>query len=379
MPPNDHFQAWDSYRSALTELYQRDLETLIATPEATDVEAADEPALNRALESSERLEGVLTEKLESDDASERQLAQMKLAAAASVDAGIAADLVRQAEDAPAVEALIARAEGELSSLSFVISEADPVLSAATLDQVPGLEGGGPNGNAQAETVEKAIAKTISGIRDDAAAGGNVAVGGLVAIGVPVSDALGAVSQELIGNLGKIGPLIHKALEFLKKAIDKLLGLLGGKVAKAISDKLSSWLEDLKDGKMTAGILDRVWQTDGIEEEAKKAVREAGPDLTEERAAGAIEELEGLGKAFAKQAGFVSKVLKVVKFVSPAIAALHPGGPIFLAAGYGAALLYLTLGGADYVDWQRAELDGFFDRVNGVRHIVDAAVVSAARS
>lgn len=363
-------EAWDDYRGALTRVYGQGVESLIASEEATEVENPEEP-IEEALQSSTRLTEATGERADGGDPEDRQLAILQLAAGADVDLGVAADLARR-EDQPAVQGLVE--EARKASLSFALPGADAVLSARTLGDIPEVPASDPEAKAQAESVEDAIESTIAKIRDQAAAGGQDVVRGVTVVGVPLGDALGAVATGAIGALGKeFGFFIRKAVAFLSRAVEKLLRLLGTDFTNAIAEKLKDLLKDAKEGNLLADLLKRVWGTDAIEAEAKEKVTGAGAKLTEERAGAAIEKLKQLQAAYEKQTGLVRKVLKGVAVLQGFIVHIQPAGPLALGAGYAAVLVFLTLSGADYVDWQRADLDGFFDRVPGVRHIVDAAV------
>lgn len=367
--------AWGAYREALGRIYESDVESLIATPEPTEV-VAEEP-IGDALRSSGQLTEAIGASLDHGSPEDRQLAIMQLAAAAEVDMGVAVDLARREEGVAREAAQLqgVMAAGREASLSFALPEAEPVLVAQALDQVPGVPGEGPpppGGNV--ENLENAIEATIAKIRSDAAAGGQDVVAGLSVVGVPLGHALGAVAEGAIGALGKeVGRWVRKAVAFLGKAVEKLLRLLGTKVTDAIAGKLDELLKDLEEGDLLADVLKRAWGTDAIEADAKKAVTDPSASLSEEDVGAAVEKLERLQAAYGKQAGFVRKVLKAVKFVQGFVFHIQPAGPLILGAGYASALAFLTLSGADYVDWERADMDGFFDRVDGVRHIVAEAV------
>lgn len=371
-------EIWTAYQEALTRIYDRDIESLIATPEPTEV-VSEEP-LDEALSRSEQLTEAIGTALDQGSPEKRQLASMQLAAAAEVDIGVAVDLARREEgraaEAPEIQALMA--EGRASSLSFALPEAEPVLSAQVLDQVPGVpEVGPPPPNVNAENLENAVEETIAKIRDQAAAGGKDVVAGLAVVGVPLGHALGAVAEGAIGALGQeVGRWVRRAVDFLAKAVEKLLRLLGTEFTTAIADQLADLMKDVKEGDLLADVLKRVWGTDAIEADAKKTVTDPGVNLSEESAGVALEKLKQLQAAYGKQTGFVRKVLRGVKFVQGFVFHIQPVGPLALGAGYAAALAFLTLSGADYVDWERADLDGSFDRVDGVRHIVNEAVGKA---
>lgn len=378
MTTERYHEAWGSYRDALTRIYATDVQSLIATREPTEVERPEEP-IDEALRSSQQLTDALGERLEGDGAEDRQLAALQLAAGADVDIGVAMDLARREEESletmgRTVEPQALMAEARNLSLSFQIPEADGVLDARSLEEVPdvpSLEGGS---SAEAETVENAIETAIAAIRDQAAAGGQDVVRGAATIGVPLGGALGAVAQGAIDALSeKVGYFVRKALAFLAKAIQKLLRLLGSDFTKAVADRLEGLLEDLENGDLLADVLKRIWDTDSIEAECKRKVTEAGDKLTEKRAGMAVDKLQQLQAAYTKQTGLVRKVLKGVAVLQGFVVHIQPVGPLVLGGGYAATLVFLTLSGADYVDWPRADLDGFFDRVDGVRHIVDGAV------
>ena len=78
--------AWRSYQDSISQLYQDDVRSLIATNERTEVAAvAQEAEADSALESSEILAATIADRLATADPYDRQLVQAQLVAGASVD------------------------------------------------------------------------------------------------------------------------------------------------------------------------------------------------------------------------------------------------------------------------------------------------------
>lgn len=363
-------EAWGSYREAIASIYRQDLRALVATSGPTEPEVLEGDPVDRALGSSQRLAAALAERLDSGEEAERRLATIQLAAAASVDLGVAADLARRSDEVETAEAGMA-----VESLSFALPDAVPVLDAEVLPEALAgewlaFEGPSPSAEDLANEVEVVIGE----IKSQVAEAGGAAVEGLVNVAVPAGEGLEAVARGLLGLLGEdVGRAVRRVVSFAVKGIEKLLRLLGAGLAEKVAVRLDDWLDGLRRGEAWDAVLTRLWETRRIEAETTQRV--AAALLTEERAREAAERLQTLGKAHRKQAGLVRKALRFVNFVGPAAAGLAPpAGPLILGGGYAAAVTFLLLGGADYVDWYRLEDVPALDRIDGVRHIVEAAVI-----
>ncbi len=372
MATEQYRNAWAEYRESIEAIYQRDIRGLIETAEATDVVVEEDEVLDRALERSRNLGEVTAERMTSGDPGERELARVQLAAAASIDAGIAEDLARRSPDIE-VDELAAAEDDETGSLSFLMPDAAPILSAEAIEK---LENGRAEGadSEDPAAVEKAVEDAIAAIREDGAGCGQVAVSGLMAVGVPLNDALAPLVKGIAGWAGeRLGRLARKAMDFIAEAISKLLKALGTKMTKAIADQIDAWLKELRerDGSLIEEALDFVWETDEISSEARQGVTGQGAALSANGGAEAIRQLNSLKRTFGRQAKFVRRVMKGAKFLAPG-ASVVPAGPIVFGAAFALGLVYVVVVGGDYVDWYRFGEDGFFDRVDGVRHVAVAA-------
>lgn len=365
-----HYEAWDDYRGAIEALYEVPLQSLIATTEPTLPPAPQPDQVDRLLDHSQRLADALATKLDTEDADQRNLAQMQLAAGAAVDIGLGNDLLRVSDEGGEVSS-----EG---SASFVLPEAEPVLSATHPDEAIAGQAGTP-GSADADALKAAVEKAIDAIHDDATTGAQSSFAGLVGIGgATLAEAANAVLSQALEKLGgQVSWLVHKAIALVLKAVDKLLSLLGKDRQDQLRRKVAEWVQGLEEGDLAGAVLDRVYETGRLKKALADCIDQGASNLAGARSEQAQKELAALTARLHKQMGQLGWVVKGLQWVGTVVVGLQPAGPLLLAGAYLGALSFSVVSGGDYLDWYRVEVDSWLDRVDGVRHVVAAAVPECA--
>jgi len=195
--------------------------------------------------------------------------------------------------------------------------------------------------------------------------GKAALEGLVSIGLDeVGKAIGVIGQDIAKSLGKVEEvtrLYRLFRDFLQRAYDSLMELLGPKIAEFVGERVKEWLEKLTSGDLVEGLLEKLYKTATTREELRPTIMESPAKL--EKYHTAIEKVNGLNEAYRKQTGLVDKILPKMKYVTLIPAAKLPQAKVVLAAAYVLMCGYVIYLGGDYVDAPDLER---FNRIPGVR-------------
>ena len=213
-----------------------------------------------------------------------------------------------------------------------------------------------------------IADALDLIPDRAARTGQAALGGLLGLGVAeVARAAGVVGMNLADALGqaeKVTRLYSLFRDFLLKAYDALVGLVGESLAGTAAQKVVEWLEDLREGEQIGELLERLYETERTSQALSQLVGQSG--AAPEKFAAAIERLDELGAAYGRQMDLSDHLVRGLKFLSFVPAAALPQGRLVMAAAYMLLGAYVVWSGGDYVDARRLER---LNRVPGVQRVV----------
>jgi hypothetical protein len=199
--------------------------------------------------------------------------------------------------------------------------------------------------------------------------GKRALEGLVSLGLgEVARAVGALGLDIARVLGlaeETTRLYSLFRDYLVRAYEALMALLGPKVAEFVSQQVKDWVERMVDGETVDALLERLYETRQTRDELRSLIRES--DAALETFVTAIEQVGGLDDAFRKQTGLVDRILPALRYLTLIPAAALPQGKLLLAVGYVIMGGYVILVGGDYVDARRLEK---LDRVPGVRRVVE---------
>jgi hypothetical protein len=252
--------------------------------------------------------------------------------------------------------------------------AEPALQLLLGDQAP-PPGGAERGRKPTSVDEARVELTLQAgdalvlIAERAADSGRTGLEGLVSIGMDeITKAIGVVGLDIAKALGQaeqVTQLYRLFRDFLERACDSIMALLGPQVAEFVGKQVKGWVEKIMSGELVDDLLEKLYQTAKTKEALRPAIMgsQAGLDsfLT------AIEKVSGLNEAFRKQTGLVDKILPKLKYLTLIPAARLPQGKVVLAAAYLLLTGYVILVGGDYVD--APDLDKL-DRVPGVRREVE---------
>lgn len=213
------------------------------------------------------------------------------------------------------------------------------------------------------------ADALAMISERALDGGQAALDGLVSIGLDeVGKAVGLIGLDLARALGKaeqVSRLYQLFHEFLERAYESLIALLGPKVAEFVGQKVKGWLEKIVGGELLSILLENLYQTERTSESLRPTIMHSDAELV--RFQVAIEKVSALDDAYRQQTGLVGKIIPRLKYLTLIPAAKLPQAKVALALALVLLAGYVVFVGADYVDAPTLEK---LDRIPGVRREVE---------
>lgn len=328
--------------------------------------------------STQLTEAVTAQLLEEDPALRIQ-ASTRLLAKALTDFDVSQYLLQAAMDEEDDTEWAEDPTGERSRTGFPLEEQLGILT-GKLETGFGVteRGGGPPADIKTARygLSSAIEDTLASISEQAGNTAQMALNGLLGIGVAqAAEAAGTVGLQIAQVLGQAERVTHLyalVRDFALKAYDSLLGLIGPRLAEVVGQQVLEWLNDLKEGKKTAEILEKLYETEQTGAELDTLTKSSQVEL--QRFVDAINGVESLEEAYRLQIRLADKVIPKLKYLRLIPAAALPAARLLLAAVYIVLGSYVVLAGADFVDSKRLSK---LDRVPGVRQVVKGQLTPKA--
>ncbi len=368
--------AWRAYDTAISGLGgSNQLMPIDRGPEPTDI-GPDADRGRLLVERSSELGLVLAERLSTTDLDERNLASLKLIAAATVDLHVATELM-VSPDADNAGRATRGTERTISIPRDVREILDAPLGDGVSGLLPATRAAVPaDPGAARKALEQAIQEFVADIPKNSAEILQRSVIGTATLGVPVLSAAAgdAVSQVLAHMPTSLSHAIKQAAGLVLEAIKKLRAAFGfGQDQEDQARvKVAGWFKELEDNRDTAtALLDTVFETKRVTDATMTAVRDA-PDYVEAAQFNqATEDLKKLIGADGKTKDMLTLALRGIGLAATPLLGLSPWGPLAVAAAYVAIGGYAVYSGADYLDtyWS----PDWLDHVDGLRKTVTSAL------
>lgn len=307
-----------------------------------------------------------------EDARQRSMVEVQLLAAAAADLAMAERLT--ASNQPAVRMRSAISVNQEGLILQALRDPASLLAPAAL---PAARRGG-EGTANEKTVLlEATWNCLEAVRKDTARASRDAITSLLSMRLAVlKEAAEMLGGSIIGSLqGEEGGFLQTAVDYVLSAILKLRLLIGPEGEQQVKEAVLEFLEKVKEEEFLAKNVDKFLGATQVYEDGKAWLRGYEGDaaalapLTAQMAA-----LQGSFAGRVKVADMIVKGLAVVKLL-PALAA-PPWGPLAVAAAYLGVVGYVLYSAHDHID---SDKYAFFDRVDGVRGVLRAALVTAENS
>jgi hypothetical protein len=171
--------------------------------------------------------------------------------------------------------------------------------------------------------------------------------------------------ELLGQAEKVTRLYNAFRDFLNRAYESLIELLGRQLAQTSAEQVLEWVNELKEGASLNTILENFYETQQTFQNLQKLVTASQAQL--EQFIAAIQRVSTLDSAYRKQITWAKKVLQALKWFGTLSTAVLPQGQLVLATFFITLGSYIILVGADYVDSPNLTL---LNCVPGVRRVVE---------
>ena len=367
MPAQSFQEAWSAYEDVVAEA-ERSAGEIYAQKlqERGDVLA----------ERSADVRAALVTSLQGDDLGQRELAGLKLIAAAAHDLSMASEMY-------SLETVEPGAEVERGAFSAVLaspelrSVLDAPMEAGIMALVEVERAALPSDPAAARAeLEKAITEFISEIPNEASGLSQKVIGGVVNLGLgPAQAAASLASQEILARVPEgLSLIARKAAVLVVEAIQKLRAALGSEQEQQVLDKAKEWLQKAQESQdAITELLDMIYETPRIKQEVETTLKDAPDTLTAAQFNQATQSLQDMLGRYSKTKGTLNVLMSVLAFAKTPLMTSVPWGPLAVYASYVGIFGYAVYSGGDYLDWYRTGQTDWLDRVKGLRTQVHTAL------
>jgi hypothetical protein len=378
MPAQSFQEAWGAYEEAIQDLYRAPTD-VVAEAERSAGEIYIEKLQQRGdilAERSADVRTALEASLQSDDLGQRELAGLKLIAAAAHDLSMASEMY-------ALETVKPGAEVERGAFSAVLASPDlrGVLDAPMETGIMGLveveRAALPVDPAAARAeLEKNIKDFLSEIPDEASGLSQKVIGGVINLGLgPAQAAASLAVQEILARIPEgLSLIARKAAVLVVEAIQKLRTAWGKEQEQQAMDKVKEWLDKAKDNQdAITELLDTIYETQRIQEEVNSILKNTPATLPASQFNQATQSLQDMLGSYGKTKGTLNVLMSVLAFAKTPLMGSVPWGPLAVYVTYVGIFGYAVYSGGDYLDWYRTGETDWLDRVKGLRATVRSAL------
>jgi hypothetical protein len=378
MPAQSFQEAWSAYEEAVQDLYRAPTD-VVAEAERSAGEIYAQKLQERGdvlVERSADVRAALVTSLQGDDLGQRELAGLKLIAAAAHDLSMASEMY-------SLETVEPGAEVERGAFSAVLaspelrSVLDAPMEAGIMALVEVERAALPSDPAAARAeLEKAITEFISEIPNEASGLSQKVIGGVVNLGLgPAQAAASLASQEILARVPEgLSLIARKAAVLVVEAIQKLRAALGSEQEQQVLDKAKEWLQKAQESQdAITELLDMIYETPRIKQEVETTLKDAPDTLTAAQFNQATQSLQDMLGRYSKTKGTLNVLMSVLAFAKTPLMTSVPWGPLAVYASYVGIFGYAVYSGGDYLDWYRTGQTDWLDRVKGLRTQVHTAL------
>jgi hypothetical protein len=314
----------------------------------------------------------------SENLEQRELASLKLLAAAASDLSVAGDMLEMADEEPGAQAERS-GRGAVAASTDLRSVLDAPMEAGITGLLDVERGGLPADMAGARAaLNAAIAELLRSVPDNAASTSQTAAVELGSIGFgPVKSAASLAVDAILDKLPPdITPLSRRASQVAVEAVKKIRSALGQDNEQAIRGQAAEWAEQIeRDRGFVSTLLDMLYQTERIGQDTADLIAKAPGTLQPAAFNQATEKLNVLQATSDKTSKTLNALLKVMAFVKVPLLAAAPWGTLAITTAYLGVLGYTIYSNGDILDWHRMGEVKWLDRVEGLRTTVKKSLTA----
>jgi hypothetical protein len=368
MPTQSYESALREYRTAMDDV-RKPAEGAVERGGGGVSPSAREAELDRVVKRSEELRTMLSSAVASEDPDVRDIAGLKLLAAAAYDLALAGDMVTTGEaEAREVERSTSAvfASPDLKLILDAPLDATAVKSLATIERSAFPTKPGPARDKLRDMVEP----FVKDIAEKSAGSATTAVTGALTFGLgPLEAGLSAVTQEIMAKVPEgVSAFVRYAARLAQEAVLKLWEAFGQSEQEEIKSKTQGWFKDLLEKKdYAASLLDSLYESARLKEEVVAMI-----DNTKVTEVGsfkkAADALDDLSSRYAHIVKTLEWVMRAVGWIRTPLLGVTPWGPMAAYGVYGGVLGYSIYAGGDYLDATRFD-NKWLDHVVGLRTVI----------
>ena len=360
-------QAWKNYQQAIVRLRSRATER---TERSVDVVSASIPDLENMVATSEQFRVALADSLATPSASERDLASIKLVAAAAYDLSLAQQLF----DADNVETLATERSGvAVFSDPELLEILDAPLQGGMISLAAERSAAPPDPAAALAGLLKSVEHYLADIPKQSAEIVLVAVTGAGNFGLgPAQEFLSVITQEALAAIPeKLSTFASYAVKLVREAVLKLWNAFGSEKQTELETEAHAWFKDLLDKPdIATALLGRLYQVDDLRKDIAAIIDRVPPSTSADRLNNATRQLEELLARHEKFVNTLRWVVRGIGWAKTPLLAVPPWGPAAAYGVYVGVVGYAIYLGGDYLD-AKGFGAAWLDHVQGARTIIEA--------
>ena len=324
--------------------------------------------------SDDQRQAPFTERLpRSGDPDLRDVAGLKLLAAAACDLAVANDLLETSEKLRIEKE---RSASQIFSSPEIRETLDAPLEAASIRKLAIERAALPidPGLARNKLLES-ITGFVKEIPDETAELSKSAMSGAVNFGLgPANAALSFVNKELLSHIPEgVTFAVRTAARLVTEAIRKLWAAFGPEAQDKIQEETNGWLKEIwEKSDLVRSLLDRLYATAKLNEEVTKIVTDCQAATSAGKFNSATRTLEELEGRYKKIIGILVWVMRAMSWLNSPLTAAAPWGPIAAYAIYAGTFGYAIYSGGDYLDADFFS-GKWLDHVRGLRTTVTSSL------
>jgi hypothetical protein len=201
-----------------------------------------------------------------------------------------------------------------------------------------------------------------------------AFSGVLGVGLTeIAQAAGTIASVVAGSFGAaegLSKLYTLCRDFIAKAYDSLLSLIGDELAKLIGDKAVEWIKEVKDVHLFGDWLKNAYKVATIQSDLQTRIQ-GSSNREPARFAEAIDDVGSLLKRFGREMDLTKKLIRGLGYLRFVPGLAGPQGLLLRAGAYSLLLVWVVFDGADYLDSPGLQL---LTRVPGVPAVVATKIL-----